>query len=222
MTFEEVLYGLLIAVLASLVALIMRTRLPQLSELSRLPGTLQFRSLKLHSDSRRTTDLFILRPDETIFFANAASIREGIRDMVEEADRPVRTVLLDLELTPELDVPGVDVLRELHRELDGIGVTLLLAGAHGPVEDLLDRSGVLETMDRESLFTDVAQAVLTFDRRHTAPLHTADRGAIVSRIEQLIQTAAAHAGELTDAEKARLAETAAALDAVARSDDEKN
>jgi MFS superfamily sulfate permease-like transporter len=89
--------------------------------------------------------------------------------MVEATDRPVRTVLLDLELTPELDVPGAEMLKELHRAFEGIGVALLFPGAPGPIEDLLDRSGVLETKDRESLFADVARAVLTFDQWHTGP-----------------------------------------------------
>ena len=220
MTFEEVLCGLLVAVLVSLVALVMRAREARISELGRLPGTLQFRSLTYHPQALPTAGLLIVRPDETIFFANAASIREGIRDRVEQSKRPVRTVLLDMELTAELDVPGIEMLEELHRELDGIGVSLLLAGAHGPVEDLLDRSGALESLGDAVLFTTVLDAVSAFDEREISELTEEDRDAIVTRLAEIAELAFRHSAELTRDETSRLAEVAARIEAIVRRSDE--
>jgi hypothetical protein len=40
---------------------------------------------------------------------------------------PIQGVLLDLELTNELDVPSADMLRELDDDLDAAGVQLMLA-----------------------------------------------------------------------------------------------
>ncbi len=218
MTFEEVLYGLLIAVLASLVALIMRTRRPQISELGRLPGTLQFRSLAVHPEARQSSGLLIVRPDETVFFANAASIREGIRDMVDGADRPVETVLLDLEMTNELDVPGAEMIEELHRELEGLGVELALAGAHAAVEDILERSGVLEAISRDALFSDVSNAVLALAERTPEELDDPDRAAIIARIDELADAALAHAAETTEDERRRLAGVVDRLNRIAERD----
>lgn len=216
MTFEEVLYGLLVAVLASLIAFILRTRRPQLSELGRLPGTLEFRSRLFHTEAQHTTDLLIIRPDETLFFANAASIREGIRDRIEQSSRPVSAVLVDLELTNDLDVPAAEMLEELHRELEGIGVELLLTGVHSPVEDLLDRSGALATIGRTSLHASVTLAVIAFNERHPGTLHSVDRGAILTRIEEMVDLAGTHASQLTPEETARLSSAAARLEEVAR------
>ncbi len=218
MTFEEVLYGLLVAVLASLVAFIMRTRRPQISELGRVPGTLQFRSLTAHPEARQSTGLLIARPDETVFFANAASIREGLRDMVEETDRPIATVLLDLELTNELDVPGAEMLEELHGELERVGTSLVLAGAHSRVEDMLERSGVLEAITPDALFSDVSNAVLTLAERAPGELDDPDRGAIVAWLDELADLALRHATEMTEDERQRLAAVVARLDGVARRD----
>ena len=218
MTFEEVLYGLLVAVLASLVAFIMRTRRPQIRELGRVPGTLQFRSLTAHPEARQSTGLLIARPDETVFFANAASIREGLRDMVEETDRPIATVLLDLELTNELDVPGAEMLEELHGELERVGTSLVLAGAHSRVEDMLERSGVLEAITPNALFSDVSNAVLTLAERAPGELDDPDRGAIVAWLDELADLALRHATEMTEDERQRLAAVVARLDGVARRD----
>ena len=56
LTFEEVLAGLLIGVLLSLLTLIVRTSDPQLSVLGRIPGTIAFRSTKYHPDAIQTPD----------------------------------------------------------------------------------------------------------------------------------------------------------------------
>lgn len=206
MTFEEVLFGLLVAVLASLVALIMRTRRPQISELGRLPGSLEFRSLETHHEGVVSTDLLIVRPDEAVFFANAASIREGIRDRVEHAARPITVVLLDLELSPELDVPGTEMLEELNGELETIGIDLALAGAHHPVEEILRNSGTFDRIGDDAVFTSVAEAVLDHHRRSGVEIAAVDLDAIAARIDELTRLAAQHAAELPPSEKTRLEE----------------
>ncbi|MCP4967493.1 MAG: SulP family inorganic anion transporter [bacterium] len=213
LTFEEVLSGLLVAVLASLVAFVMRTREARISELGRLPGTLQFRSLTYHPEALLTAGMLIARPDQTIFFANAASIREGIRDRVAQSERPVHTVLLDLELTSDLDIPATEMLEELQRELEGMGVSLILAGAHGPVEDLLNRSGLLRNLGEPVLFTTVVDAVLEFDEREGTELVAEDRDAIVTRLAELAELASRHSAELTKEDTSRLAEVVAQLKA---------
>jgi hypothetical protein len=53
-------------------------------------------------------------------------------------------VLLDLQLTPELDVDTADVLAEPRTTLAAGGVALWLVGAHSQVRDLLRRSGYQE------------------------------------------------------------------------------
>ena len=79
--------------------------------------------------------LLIVRPDEMLFFANAASVRDGILQAVAEVEPPCSVVLLDLSLTPEVDVPVVEVLEGLHGRLADQGVELWLShlrpGARG-------------------------------------------------------------------------------------------
>ena len=58
-----------------------------------------------------------MRLNEELFFANADPLREPVLALIGASDAPVHTVLLDLEMSGELDVPGVDALAELHEEL---------------------------------------------------------------------------------------------------------
>ena len=93
-------------------------------------------------ESRPVPGLLIVRPNEGIIFANAAPLHERISLLIRASDRPPRAVLLDLEMSSELDAPGADTLAELHEELGQRGIGLLLSRAHPQVRETLDRSGV--------------------------------------------------------------------------------
>ncbi len=111
------LQALGIAVVASLGVLIWRTSEPRLTFLGRASGGLEPLDLRT-SPEAAVPGLIIVRPDEMLYFANAASIRDGILEAAEHAEPPCSVVLLDLSLTPEVDVPVVEVLERLHEHLD--------------------------------------------------------------------------------------------------------
>ncbi|UCC50518.1 MAG: sodium-independent anion transporter, partial [Anaerolineaceae bacterium] len=79
-----------------------------------------------------------MRPDEGVFFANAAGLREAIRRQVVNADPRPRTTIIDVEMTNELDVPSVEILEKLHEEHLALGIQFKLAGLHSPVQKMLD------------------------------------------------------------------------------------
>ena len=69
-------------------------------------------------------------------------------------------MLLDLELTNEIDVPSADMLGELHDDLAASGVQLLLARVRPAVRDLLDRSGVTAKIGEEHIYGRVLEGAL--------------------------------------------------------------
>jgi MFS superfamily sulfate permease-like transporter len=103
-----------------------------------------------------------LRPDEGLFFANADALRNEIIHLVDEAQPPVQVVLLDLEMSNQLDVPSVDMLGELKEELERRKVEMWLARLHGPVRDALERSGVLQKFDRENVHSRMLESLLEY------------------------------------------------------------
>jgi MFS superfamily sulfate permease-like transporter len=162
LTFEEILAGLLLGVLLSLLALIGRTSQPKLSVLGRIPGTVMYRSSINFPEAIHDKGLLVVRPDEGIFFANAAGLRQAIRKRVVNAGPALRTTILDVEMSNELDVPSVEILEKLHEEHLALGIQFKLAGLHSPVQKMLDASGLTEVIGPKNIHATVLEAVLSY------------------------------------------------------------
>ena len=132
LTFEEALWALLLAVVLSLLALVWRTSQGRMSELGLAHGRLVFEPLGPDAEVAPIDRLLIFAPEESLFFANADTVRGQITNRLAAGSEPVDSVLLDLELTNELDVPSAEMLKELHDDLDAAGVQLLLARVARP------------------------------------------------------------------------------------------
>lgn len=161
LTFEA-LQGLLIAVILSLLALIWRASQSKLSVLGHEPGGFIFSDTRRHPENRTISGLLILRPDEGLFFANVDALHNEIINLVEEAQSPVKVVLLDLEMSNQLDVPSVDMLIELKEELRQQNADMWLARLHGPVREVLERSDVLQELGQENIFSRSLDSILEF------------------------------------------------------------
>jgi len=150
--------GLAIAVVTSVLAVVWHASRGKVTTLGRSPTSTDYASVERHPDHRPTPGVLVLRPDEPLFFANAESLRESIRDAVARSEA-TRAVVLDLEMTGELDVPALDMLSELVEELDGTGIRLVLARVHAATASGLARRGLLERLGPTGVHTHVAEAV---------------------------------------------------------------
>jgi len=159
LTFKEVLAGLLVAVIVSLLALVARTSQSKFSILGREPGHLSFSDVRRHPENIQLPGLLILRPDEEIFFANASTMRETLRAQVEASQQAIQTVLLDLEMTNELDAPSTRVLIEMYEEIEVLQIRLILSAAHAPVRDMLDRSGATDIIGEQNIHPALLEGV---------------------------------------------------------------
>jgi MFS superfamily sulfate permease-like transporter len=214
LTFDEVLAGLLIGVLLSLLVLIIRSSDPQLSVLGRIPGSASFRSTKHHPNAIQTPDLLIVRPDEGVFFANAATLHKSIRNLVNSSDPALRATILDLEMTNELDVPSTEMLGELHEELASREIQLLLAGLHAPVQDMLDRSGLTEQIGVENMYPTVLEASLAYTQAHLEDITPDEVDTVIDRIEAFIQIISIASEQADEEQRAKLAKVTERLDEI--------
>jgi len=161
LTFET-LEALLIAVIVSLFALVWRVSQPRLAVLGRAPNSLQFRDIRRHPEDKTVPGLLIVRPENGLFFANAASIREVILTEMQSSAEPVRGVLLDLGATTDLDVPSADVIEKLHEDLSSRDVRFMLMRMIMPVRQMLELAGVMEKIRPEDVFVGPTEAVLDY------------------------------------------------------------
>jgi high affinity sulfate transporter 1 len=173
----DVLAGLVIAVLLSLLMLLLRAGRPHLAVLGRMPGDRNvYVDLGRHPDAREVAGLLIVRLDAPLYFFNATEVRSGTIALVDGRPERPRRVILDVGATADLDVTTTDSLIQLHEDLVERGVELALAQARGPVRDRLARTGLLEQLGSDSIYLSVAQAV-AFDPGGS----TTDEGAPPSR-----------------------------------------
>jgi MFS superfamily sulfate permease-like transporter len=161
LTFEA-LEGLMIAVILSLLALVWRASQSRLSILGREPGRLILSDIRRHPENRAIPGLLVLRPDEGLFFANADALRNEIINLVEEAQPPVKVILLDLEMSNQLDVPSVDMLAELIEELKQRNAEMWLSRLHKPVYDALERSSVLQEIGEKNIHSRMLESILAY------------------------------------------------------------
>jgi high affinity sulfate transporter 1 len=161
LTFEA-LEGLLIAVILSLLLLIWRASQPNLSLLGREPAKLTFSDARRNPENRILPGLLILRPDQGLFFANADGILNQVLKHVDQSDFPVKVVLLDLEMSNQLDVPSLDMLKELKESLVQRNTGFWLARLHGPLRESLEKSDLLQEIGPENIYTRSMEGVLEY------------------------------------------------------------
>jgi high affinity sulfate transporter 1 len=199
----EILAGLMIAVILSLLLLIAQAARPKLSVLGRDPRRIAFGDVEHHPGYHLVPGLMIIRPDEGLWFANAEPLREAIVRRVFEADRPVQSVLLDLEMTFELDIPALDMLAKLKEELERYGTTLLLTRLHHEVRELLERSGVAEQIGRDNVAESITEGILLY-LESEPDLTDEETRMLIERMPHLLDFLSLIKVYAEDEEKARL------------------
>jgi MFS superfamily sulfate permease-like transporter len=161
LTFET-LEALLIAVIVSLFALVWSASRPRLAVLGRMPGRLDFGDIRRHPENKTIPGLLMVRPENGLFFANAAGFREAIIEEVTSSAEPVKAVLLDLGATTDLDVPSADMLAELGEELHSRDMRFMLMRVIMPVRQMLESAGVMQRLMPEDVFAGPTEAVVNY------------------------------------------------------------
>ncbi|MBI5251687.1 MAG: sulfate permease [Desulfomonile tiedjei] len=137
-----ILDGVVIGALLSLLLVIGRASQSRMSVLGKVPGQPQFTDIRQNPENTTIPGLCIIRADEGIFYANTESIRYEILNIVGSTTPTVKTVILDLEMTSDLDLSGVEMLEDLRKDLQESGVQLRLSRVQRSARVLLARVGI--------------------------------------------------------------------------------
>jgi SulP family sulfate permease len=165
--------GIVTGVLLSLGLFLFRTMRPRISLLSRDPdGTLRDAEVR---QLATCDNISVIRFDGPLFFANTGYFSDTILDRV--AHKPdLKFVIIDAEGINEIDATGEEMLHELEKRLQSLGIELLIARAKKQIMDILNRTGFVEAMGRERFFRlrthafEYAWAKLGDNHAETCPL----------------------------------------------------
>jgi high affinity sulfate transporter 1 len=156
--FVGTLKGIIVAIIASIVALAYQVANPRLHVLGRKPGTNVFRPRsKEHPEDETFAGLLILRPEGRIFFANAEQLGHKIWLELEKA-RP-RIVALDLSAVFDLEYTALKMLAEAQKKQGEHGIRLWLVGMNPEVLSMIQRSSLGEALGRDGMHFNLETAV---------------------------------------------------------------
>lgn len=153
--------GVASGVILSIVLHLHHSSTPHVAEVGLIAGTEHFRNVK-RFDVETLPNALCLRPDESLFFANAAFLEDHIMAILSER-REVRHVIIQCSAVNDIDYSALEMLENLNSELDALGITLSLSEVKGPVMDHLACSGFLQHLTGKvylsqfQAFKDVAQ-----------------------------------------------------------------
>ncbi len=158
--FIDVLQGMIIGLIASVLLILYQSSRPHLASLGRVPGVPgAYFDLERHPESKAIPGVLIVRLDAPMYYANALTVRERMKTLVAKTQPPPRVVVLDSAGQDSLDITSADMLKELLAELKGKGMDIYVAELHGPVREFSQRTGLLELIGEDHIFPTVDAAV---------------------------------------------------------------
>lgn len=122
-----VLHGLLAAIGVSLLLTLRQLSEPNVSVLGRLRESHDFVDVSLHPEAKAVPGVLIVRPEVPLFFANTERVLGTVRAMLQQPHEPaLRTVMISLEETPDVDGSAIEALRIFAAECAARGLQLML------------------------------------------------------------------------------------------------
>jgi MFS superfamily sulfate permease-like transporter len=148
--------GMIVAVALSIAATLQRMSNPTLAKLGELAGTRNFVDVSYMTEARTDPRILILRPSQPLFFANAETTLSRIVALATSGE--VRTTILSLEDSDNLDSTALDALIECEQSLARAGRTLFLARVKQDILEALADSGSDGVSLKSRSFFSVADA----------------------------------------------------------------
>lgn len=143
---SNVLIGIAIAVVLSLLDLVRRIANPGAAVLGYVPGLAGMHDITDFPQGEQVPGLVVFRYDSPLFFANAENFRRRALAAVDEAPGEIHWFLLNVEANTQLDLTAIDALEEVRRALEARGVVVALARVKQDTRDELARAGFLERL----------------------------------------------------------------------------
>jgi high affinity sulfate transporter 1 len=162
----DVLQGMLLGLLCSILLVIYRSSRPHLASLGRVPGVPgAYSDLTRHPENTPVPGVLIVRLDTPMYFANALTIRDQVKALVAEAETPPRALIFDFAVQDRLDITSADVLKGLVKEFREKGIAVYAAEVHARVIEFARRAGLLDAIGAAYIFPTVDAALAALHAR---------------------------------------------------------
>jgi high affinity sulfate transporter 1 len=159
--FFGVLEGIVGAIALSILLFFQRNWWPNGELLGEVPGERKWHSLEQHPDATPRPELVMFRWEAPLFFANSGMFRQQVRHHVRR-QRP-RWVILQCEAITDIDISAAEMLERLDLELNEQGIHMAFVELRTRLHELLDRYGLLGTLDRDHFYDSIPEALAAIE-----------------------------------------------------------
>jgi len=159
-----ILDGVIFAVVASLVMLLLRQSTPHVAYLGRIPGTNRFSDLSRHPDNEPVPGVLIFRVEAALLYFNVEHILRDVLQRVRNSGPGLRLVICDLSNSPYVDLAGTRMLARLYDELKPQNIGLRIVEAHATERDILRAEGLDHLVGPIQRQTSLTDALDEFNR----------------------------------------------------------
>ena len=162
--FIDVLEGMVIGLIASMLLVVYQSSRPHISSLGQVPGIPgAYSDLSRHPENIVIPGLLILRLDAPAYYANAMTIQKQVKVMVENTMPPPRAILLDSAGQDSLDITSAEMLKSLVTELKDKGIEIFVAEMHSTIREFSQKTGLLQIIGEDHIFPTVDAAVRSIE-----------------------------------------------------------
>jgi high affinity sulfate transporter 1 len=160
----NILQGVMIGALASLILIIKFVSSPHVAILGKIPATERYSDLSRHSDNIITPGILMFRVEAPIVYFNVNYIYSHIWPKIEQEMATLKIVIFDLSTSAYIDSSGARLIKKLFENLEPRGVIFKVAEAHSEARDILrfeDIEHLLGHVSRRDSLHDVVTNTLT-------------------------------------------------------------
>ena len=179
MTFLTTLFlgiedGIAFGVILSLVIVIYNSTKPHVAELGQLEDSDNYRNIERYKNAKIHDDVLVFRYDSPLYFASCNYFLDASQKLIRKRGTMPKLFVLDASSINFLDSTGVHTLEELLKYLSSNGIEFSIAGAIGPVRDMLKKSGIMTHIGVNRFYFDVAEAVYDYRMLNTPSTRDSD------------------------------------------------
>ena len=159
-----VLDGVVIAVGATLLYVLLKEMRPRDALLGRTPGRPGFYKLHRMTGAVPVPGLILYLVQGSLLFFNVEFVKARMLAVADAAPPQTRWFVLDASAIVQVDSTAAAMLEEVHGALAKQGILLGMAGLHYEPRLILERAGVLDTIGWDMIFDDHEEVIPAFER----------------------------------------------------------
>lgn len=152
--------GIIIGLVSSVLALLLKMSKPTVAELGLIPGTRDFKNRERFSEVKQIPGVLILRVDAPFSFVNAEFFKNYIIEKSMNDRGAPKYVIIDGTTIGDLDISAMDSLLMIIETLKKEGIELYISGLIGPVRDVIRKSDISTFVRSNRFFNTVHDGVV--------------------------------------------------------------